>query len=204
LERLLLNRPTLPSIFGSQLHQAFENSLFSDLQLEVEDDSLMATTGTVNTVFIPVHKVIITSRSPYFKALCTGGMAEASQTSIKIPDVPVEALKLVLEFLYTYEVPYDRCSDHIVDMFVLACRFQIAKLKSTLENLLIFNLAHDNVAGLLMVAHSQTSFTLLDQCIEFINNNKAEVESTPDFVESAEQIKSIMASRAQTKGQSNL
>lgn len=185
LERLLLTRTTLPNLFGTQMLLAFNNELFSDLKLQVDVD-------LANPVFIPVHKTILISRSPYFRAMCTGGLAETSQSVIRVEDVPVEALRLVIEFLYSYEVPYDRCSEHIVDMFILACRFQISKLKSTLENLLVFNLASENVCSLLLVAHAQTSLTLLTECKRFIANNLAEVETTQDYQDLKESIDSIM------------
>lgn len=193
LERLLLPRSTLPNLFANQMLQGFANPLFSDLNLELYD----AESGHI--VSIPVHKVIITSRSPYFKALCTGGLAESAQKSIRIKndetgtnETPIEALKLVIEFLYTYEVPYDRCSEYIVDMFVLACRFQITKLKSTLENLLIFNLDVSNVIGLILVADTQTASELLSQSIKFYEEHKEEIKSLPEFEELKDTLESIV------------
>jgi hypothetical protein len=198
LERLLLTRTTLPDLFPSQLLLGFNNPIFSDLTLEVsiptESESMPS-----QLIQIPVHKIIIISRSPYFKAMCTGGMAESSQKVIRIQsEVPIEAFKLVIEFLYTYEVPYDRCSEHIVDMFVLACRFQVLKLKSTLENLLIFNLSAENVAGLLIVAHTQSSHGLLNECINFIQTHQKEVQMQPEYLAIKSQIEDILASKSRT------
>ena len=196
LERLLLTRTTLPNIFSSQMLQGYDNGLFSDLTLEVVGTSLATSSSGMDistvTTRIPVHKIIITSRSPYFKALCMGGMVESSQSVIRVNDVPIDALRLVIEFLYTYEVPYDRCSEHIVDMFLLACRFQVSKLKSILENLLIFNLSVDNVSGLILVAHTQSSKPLLTECAAFIKAHQQELLQQPDYVELADQIQPIL------------
>lgn len=201
MERLLLTRSTLPNIFASQMLRGFDNPLFSDLTLRIcpsiDDPSTSASASPI--VFdLPVHKVIITSRSPYFKALCTGGMAESNQSVIEVTDVPFEALKLVIEFLYTYEVPYDRCSEHIVDMFTLASRFQISKLKSTLENLLIFNLQPDNVCDILLVAHSQSSTSLIRECVRFLDSHREEMLQDQYYLLLLPQINDIIAAFHQT------
>ena len=128
-------------------------------------------------------------------------MVESQQSVITIPDVPAEALKLVIEFLYTYEVPYDRCSEHIIDMFTLACRFQISKLKSTLENLLVFNLATDNVCSLLLVAHAfvQAAPTLLKECVKFIESNMPELCHNEDYCTLLPKINPIIAAFHQSQ-----
>lgn len=169
LERLLLPRSTMPNLFGSQLLAGFSNEKFSDLVLAVNDPE------TGEHADIPVHKLVLTSRSPYFRALCLGGMAESAQKVISV-EAPIGAFKLILEFLYSYEVPYDRIAEHIIDLFVLASRFQVAKLQSTLENLLIFNLAPENVGAILHVAQEQSAQELATQCLKYIQDHPAEMK----------------------------
>ena len=175
LERLLLPRSTQPNILGSQMLAGFSNDKFSDLCLDVHDSA------SGEHCSIPVHKLILTSRSPYFKALCLGGMAESNQKVISV-DSAITPFKLVLEFIYSYEVPYDRIAEHIIDMFVLASRFQVSKLKSTLENLLIFNLVPENVCAILLVAYEQSAHELQNQCVAYLKEHFEEVKADEDWV----------------------
>lgn len=186
LERLLLSRSTLPNLFGTQMLAGFTNDKFADLVLDVNDSS------TGEQCSIPVHKLILVSRSPYFRALCLGGMAESGQKVIAV-EGPIAAFKLVLEFLYSYEVPYDRISEYIIDMFVLACRFQVSKLKSTIENLLIFNLAPENACAILLVAQEQSATDLYNQCLKFIQEHLEEVQADEGWIDFKESVEPLLA-----------
>lgn len=186
LERLLLSRSTLPNLFGTQMLAGFTNDKFADLVLDVNDPS------TGEQCSIPVHKLVLVSRSPYFRALCLGGMAESGQKMIRV-ESPIAAFKLVLEFLYSYEVPYDRISEYIIDMFVLACRFQVSKLKATIENLLIFNLAPENVCAILFVAQEQSSTDLYNQCLKFVKDNLDEVQADEGWIDFKASVEPLLA-----------
>ena len=86
--------------FGALLAQAD----LSDLTLVMDDG-----------VRIPVHRVIIASRSPVFRAMLFGDMREASAAEVAIKDVGSFAMQKVCEYIYKGCLP--DIKHGIVDIF---------------------------------------------------------------------------------------
>lgn len=56
---------------------------------------------------IPVHKVVLSMHSDFFKAMFTSGLQEAqvSNPSIKLTEHPADIVKGILKFMYTGCLP---------------------------------------------------------------------------------------------------
>lgn len=67
----------------------FLNGEYSDVQLVVEG------------VSFPAHRIILASRSQYFRALLFGGMKETSQSEIELKAAPTVAFKILLKYIYS-------------------------------------------------------------------------------------------------------
>jgi kelch-like protein 2/3 len=52
----------------------------------------------------PVHKVVLVSSSPYFRAMFNGTMSESSQELVNLPAVQSSALRQLIEYIYSGEV----------------------------------------------------------------------------------------------------
>lgn len=74
---------------SQHLNRFCMNSEYSDVTFIVDDEKLFA------------HKNILAMRSAYFRGLLYGGLAEATQREIKLNDVPLEAFKATLIYIYT-------------------------------------------------------------------------------------------------------
>jgi BTB/POZ domain-containing protein 9 len=107
----------------------FINENFADIHFIVEGQP------------IPAHKVVVCARSAYFRAMLMGGLKESRQQSIELHSASREAFLPVLEFLYTKKVDFEKIEETIVDVFLLACEYQVRKLKSLLEDVIAYNLS---------------------------------------------------------------
>ena len=57
---------------------------------------------------VPAHRLILASQSDYFDRLFYGKMREAnSSDEIPLPNAPLEAFRLLLEFMYSGCLDYD-------------------------------------------------------------------------------------------------
>lgn len=74
---------------SDSIGRLFEADDFSDLTLIVENCRL------------PVHRVVLASRSEYFRALLYGGMRESSSCEIPLKDVSAVPFKHLLQYIYT-------------------------------------------------------------------------------------------------------
>lgn len=74
---------------SSLSNDLWKNKEFTDVVLDVDGEK------------IPAHKLILATKSPYFRALLYGEMREASQEEVTLPNIPLTPFKRVLEYAYT-------------------------------------------------------------------------------------------------------
>lgn len=60
-------------------------------------------TLVVGNTKIPAHKAVLSARRSYFEKLFAGGFSEAKQPEIEL-QVPLDAFKVILRFIYTHSV----------------------------------------------------------------------------------------------------
>ena len=52
----------------------------------------------------PVHKLVVASCSPYFKAMFNGAMSESNSDRVNLEGVQSDALRQLVEYIYTGEI----------------------------------------------------------------------------------------------------
>ena len=65
----------------------------------------------------PAHKVILALCSPYFQAMFTG-YQETHQKRIVLKDIDPKALSLLLDYIYTSEIPFNEENAQVLKVFV--------------------------------------------------------------------------------------
>ncbi|KAL1231378.1 Kelch-like protein 3 [Trichinella pseudospiralis] len=73
----------------------------SHLKTDSNEGSLSSNSEEVE---IPAHRIILASACPYFKAMFQSNMSEVGQGKIRIHGVEPDALKSVVNFMYTSEI----------------------------------------------------------------------------------------------------
>ncbi|KAH6874682.1 BTB/POZ protein [Thelonectria olida] len=119
----------LNSVKAHSLNRARERGEFTDL------------TFTCNGYSMPVHRVIVCSQSPVFRAACTGEFKEASTRTYSLDSHSLPMVRRLVDFLYTgdytekYEEevagedPISILSVHVA-MFALADKYDIEELSA--------------------------------------------------------------------------
>jgi ankyrin repeat protein len=151
-----------PEKLNEELGELLESGSYADIKF------------MVSGVEFKAHKVVLASRSSFFRAMLTGGLKESREEIIDLTDVlqaSPEEFGALLKFLYSRSVDYVNISEYILGLFSLATRCDSRRLKTILESLIAFNLDASNVASLLLLAEQLSAHSLKRACIEFIKRD---------------------------------
>ena len=109
---MTVNVPASEENLGRELFAFQKRGHYIDVTLKTQDGDQ-----------IPCHKCVLASQSEFFDRLFSGGMKESQEDTILLPDVCMDVLKIIVEFLYTSKctIPYASFLDVLVaaDMLVL-------------------------------------------------------------------------------------
>lgn len=148
-----------------------EPELFSDVTLEVEGKAF------------PVHKSVLSARSPVFRAMFTGGMRERSEKTVKIYDVDTVIFSEFLKFIYCGKFDEKILHERTIEVLATANKYDVNGLKTKCESLLLQRVTKSTAASILMAADLYDA-THLKQCvINVITQNFLDVISTDSFKE---------------------
>ncbi|XP_078158990.1 BTB/POZ and MATH domain-containing protein 1-like [Carex rostrata] len=144
----------------SQIGQLLESSETADVTFCVENRSFTC------------HRIVLAARSPVFKAMLFGNMAEATQQQIKIADMCLEVFEAMLHFIYTDSVPACKSEKKSMKftqhLFVAADRYAIEGLKALCEDKLCGLISLDTVTTTLALALQHNFPRLKKACLDFI------------------------------------
>ncbi|KAK4477991.1 hypothetical protein RD792_017256 [Penstemon davidsonii] len=140
--------------------QLLESREGSDVSFEVEGETFYA------------HKLILSTRSPVFKAQFFGPLKEENTRGIKIEEMQAPVFKALLNYIYGDVMPVrdSKCVDIVMThhLLVVADRYGIQTLRSLCESILCENIAIDTVGSTLAFAEQHGFFQLKSRCLEFI------------------------------------
>lgn len=118
---------------------------------------------------IPAHRIILASRSTYFRALLLGGFAESNEKEIAL-EVPLEAFKYLLQYFYSAELSLeDLNEDTIMDILCLAHEYGLFELVTSVSKHLGKMLKLTNVWKTFDIAKLYKFETLIDDCWLFVD-----------------------------------
>lgn len=118
--------------------------------------------------------MVLTIRSPVFKAELYGPMREEGTEPIVVKDVQPDVFRALLHFIYTDSLPpledleEDDRNEIIRHLLVAADRYAMERLKLMCQSILCENLSVQTVATTLALADQHHCDMLKDACIEFM------------------------------------
>jgi len=142
---------------------------YKDLFYSMEDADV---TFSVQGKIIQAHKLILKTRSTYFKNLFNSNMKESLTSSILINECDPEIFEAVLYFLYTDMCP-SRMKDIRLKLLPIADRYMITKLRKMCIDSLMSSIEESNLQEILTWAHRLDIFILKRKCFCFLQNNNA-------------------------------
>ncbi|XP_047073241.1 BTB/POZ domain-containing protein At4g08455 [Lolium rigidum] len=134
-----------------------------------------ADAGRLETPAVPAHRVILSSRSPVFRAMLDNEMEESRSGIIKIYDVSYDVLRAFVHYMYTAEVLLD--VQMACDLLELAEKYEVKHLKTYCEKFITSKVNNDNAIIHYAFAHRHSAKQLLEASMSVL------VESMPTLAE---------------------
>lgn len=144
-----------------QIASLYLNSDYSDIIL------------CVGTQRIAAHRCVLARRSEYFRALLYGGLSESSKTEITLKDVPFEAFKDVLCYIYTGRLPLHQMGT-IIEVLNLSQMYGLSKLVLRIGEYFGHMLTMDTVGEVMETARLFNCITLTDACLKLVERHAAD------------------------------
>jgi hypothetical protein len=181
-EELILTRTTEGSSMFKDTAIYFNWDVFADVTFSVEGRTIKA------------HKPIICSRSPFFRALCMGGLAESRQNEIPLANISYEVFSILLQCLYGAELNYEQISEEhsIMDVLEAACQYQIDNLVRDLEDIIGTNLTQENVLSILLEADRHQANRLKKYCLDVIASDEEAIVNSEEYIQNKQILDAIL------------
>jgi len=164
----------------SQDLEAFYNcSDFSDVQVVSE--------GRV----FECHQVILSARSPVFRAMLQADMAEAKDKKVTIKNIPSDVVAEMILYIYTGNTP--NLNKLAGDLLGAAEQYQLEMLKNICEDKLCSSLEITNSVNHLILGDLYQAHNLKRMALQFVVRNMSTVLRTRDWKESLLDHPALMA-----------
>ena len=126
-----------------------------------------------------VHRVILASRSPVFRAMLESDMKEKQSGVVEVSDITPEAMSDLVAYLYTGTAP--NLTTLANELLEAAEKYQLPRLLTICENELGDNIKEATVIGTLILADLHGRVCLKKACLEYIRSNSAKVFQTSEW-----------------------
>ncbi|KAJ3704866.1 hypothetical protein LUZ61_008571 [Rhynchospora tenuis] len=150
----------VPFSINENFAELLESKEMADITFEIDGELFAA------------HKLVLSARSPVFKAEFSGRMAESKMKTIKIKDIKPVTFKAMLHFIYTDSLPDMSDKDipivtQVQHLYKAADIYLLDGLKAVCEDMIIRNISVDTVISSLALAEEHSCNELKDVCLDF-------------------------------------
>lgn len=163
--------------FNSKIKELWTSGRFSDLTI------------FAGAKEFKVHKNILGMQSPVFAKIIEDHN-EVKEFRI-FGDFTPKAVENLLHFMYTGEI---KDEDNASENFLIAVKFQIAKMKETFEKILCNQLDDDNALDIFLLAHRHSAELLKQEAFDVICSQFQE-DISPQLMENPEKLKKLIDNR---------
>ncbi|VDM04932.1 unnamed protein product, partial [Schistocephalus solidus] len=158
---------------AAHISELFNNKSYSDISLVVK-----------STEF-PAHRVILASRSEYFRALFYGGLAEAHSSTVHLNGISDTAFYHILCYIYTGKLNLSGLAvslhEDVLDILGLACQYNFVNLQAALSKHFTHSLTLNNICSVYDAAIVYDLEELVLACLEFMDRFAPTILSMPQF-----------------------
>lgn len=149
---IVINIPSDGKTDTKNVTSSSNTSELSDDLLRLLDNpsSFADATLKCESAEIPVHKCVLSIRSPVLAAMFTSQMQEGLTSTLLVTDIKLDVLKATLKYIYSGKT--DNLTDVLAgDMLFAADKYQIDKLKSICVAKLKSSMKVDNITRILVL-----------------------------------------------------
>ncbi|XP_023653754.2 kelch-like ECH-associated protein 1A [Paramormyrops kingsleyae] len=142
-------------------------------------DLVLHVTYKGSCVDFKVHKVVLASCSPYFKAMFTNDFRESHASEVTLPDVCPQVVGRLIDFAYTSRVTVGKAC--VLHLLLAAMRYQMADVERACCDFLAKNLEPANVIGIGRFSEEIGCSELHLLSRQYINTHFNEVTKEEEF-----------------------
>lgn len=148
-----------------------ETGHFADVTLKIRGEHLSA------------HSAILVARSPVFAAMFAAPMREGREKEVIINDLPIEAVKAMLSYLYTGALDMSVLANDepALDLLQAAHRYEVSTLVERIARTLARRFDVSTVAEWLGMADLIGCTSFRSQCLDFMRQHMPEVQMTESY-----------------------
>ncbi|KAH7642303.1 kelch-like protein [Dermatophagoides farinae] len=139
-----------------------------DITLEVAGTKILA------------HKVVLAANSAYFNAMFNSEMIEKSMSHIEIREIDPNALKLLIEFIYTGQLTITEAN--VLNLLPASSLLQLMIIRETCCRFLLNQLHPSNCLGIRKFADTHSCQELQVCSLKYALDNFQEVSLTEEFL----------------------
>lgn len=155
------------STLTADLSQLLQSSQFADTKLLVRGKEF------------PVHRAVLSARSPVFEKMFDHDCKEKINGVVDIDDLSQDVCEQFLKFIYADKV--DDLEAMAPELLSAADKYQLDSLKNLCEHYLSSTLSIDTASRLLLLADTHQAKQLKCQCIDYITDHIAKVKLTDSW-----------------------
>jgi len=172
--------PLIVSNCGKNAEALSENyhqkHLIHDIDLSYEMKEYADITITCDEHEFECHKLILASRSPFFKTMFETNMKEKKTGKYVIKCMKAEVFEDVLKYIYTGTAP--KIGLIAKELLEAAYRFQLTKLRVLCEVTLCSQIEENNCIDLLLFGELFQASTLKSAVLKFVSNHMIKLETS--------------------------
>jgi len=140
----------------------------ADMEFEIRE---VGPDNISTSTILRAHRVIVSSRCPWFRRALTSGMKESIERRIVLHDCSLIVFRCFLHFLYAGLHQLDLGLEHpqfLADLLLLADRYEVDQLKNCCEEALLEKVDSNSCFALLVLADQFQAGQLRRTCFEYI------------------------------------
>ena len=169
---------------------SFENGDVDHIQLlSSQLSNLLKGADNTDVIFVvenrqfEAHRIILSARCEYFRALLFGGMREATNSEkIELHDTSAKTFEYLLKYIYTGMMSLRQMEERdILDMLVLANRYSLLALESAITGYLKDIITIENVPDIFDVSSVFGIIDLENSCLSYMDQHAADILPTEGF-----------------------
>ncbi|CAM1331992.1 BTBD9 (predicted) [Pycnogonum litorale] len=128
------------------------------------------------------HKIILATRSDYFRALLFGGMHKSQQNTIELKELKAAFLN-ILKYIYTGRVALNGLKvEAILDVLTLSHHYNIVDLETSTSNYLKSIINVEDVCAIYNATYLYHPCSLVDECLVFMDRHALEIVQHESFL----------------------
>lgn len=153
----------------------WKSGLFTDFAIVTKDQKVFK-----------VHKAVIAIQSDVFAKMLEVDMSESKSGQMTIPDFDSVVVDQFVGYLYTGEIPDET---HAMELFSLATIYDVPKLRSLCERIILNNITEANAREIFSLGHLYSSAEIKQKVFETVKKMLSEkmlpenVTDDPEYFE---------------------